>query len=330
MAEILGQLDSGNRYSLSDKGRFGRWVADRVGGLESLAEFLTDPVGQVLLDEFRRPPMGATRFKGGQKAFVTLSQMGEAIKAARREGRLRRRVRGSKSEDDMARMWLDEWTGQGIVEAGIQVRCRECLATEFLRLNQFTQTFSCPRCGITERTPAVPNFGYALAQVAHLFISSHSDITALALAALERRAPGGFTYDFEHRLVDREGKGRELDLFAVLSGRLFIGEAKKDSGFEEKEFALLKTTALRLRAAGVVLATDRQCDGGCGDGCFPRTPESVAISHSRDLALPDGAGSPRARMERLRSDLATKGCSVIVLCRRLLFGPYKENDFWLT
>jgi hypothetical protein len=246
----------------------------------------------------------------------------EKVGEARATGLLPRRRRGHPTDASLADAWIEHSTSLGLLEAGIALKCRECLANDFLRLGRFGDSTLCPRCGFTDKTSPIPAFGYALAQVAHLFLGFYGDITALALAAMQRRARVSFLADFEHRI---EGaaypRGRELDLFAVVDGQFVVGEAKHESSFVERDFQLLRGTALRLRASTVVLASDRNCDGGCDDACT-----NANRSATMDTSLPAGTNGPRERMLGLRADLEPRGCQVVVLCRRSLYGPVAEDD----
>jgi hypothetical protein len=323
MATVLDALNRGKEASLSDKGRYEKWMADESGGIAELGRFLTDPVTRVLLDAFRAPQRGARHPNGGRQAFLTLAEMAAALDEARGDGRLARRVRGSPPSSTVAAEWVSAAMDRRMVEGGIDVKCHECLADEILRFGSFSRTFICPRCGLEQRSPAVPDFGYQLSRVAHLFFEHNGDVPALTLSALARRAKTSYWCDFEHRLVPARsspGASSELDICVVIDGSLVIGEAKKDAAFLGPDISRLRKAALAMRAGYVVLSSGRECDGGCTDRCIPR---DQALTFSSDTSLASGVNGPRERMEALRAELSPKGCFVTALCRRQLYGPFQ-------
>ncbi len=306
LTDALNKLDVTSDFSLSDKGRYARWMASHLG-IQGLHELLVDQRSQALLAVFQ------------SKRLMTLPDMRATFSDLRHRGELPRRIVGGPSDRD----WLDAWIGRQVeakvLMQGISAKCRECLAESFMPFGTFTDVFRCIRCGAEASTPAIPRVGYQLGEVPFQFFGNNGAVPALALVALGRRAVNGFSFDFDH-LLKRSQSVREIDLIAVLDGELAIGEAKVNGRFDDRDMSLLRETARRLDARFVVLAADLECEGGCGADC-------VEAHASRDTCLPRGHGNPgqRERVERLRAALEPR--QVIVLCRGALRGPYVVGQF---
>ena len=271
---------------------------------------------RVVLDAFRSHHVTGRRPTGAYRRFMTFDEMRDQIRAQRRAGHIPPRSQGL-SDEEWLKTWLQQQVALGVLRLGLWARCYECRAGSFLSLSSFADTFVCPRCGASAETPAVPRFGYQLAEVADLFFANDCDITALAVAALARRSQGGYSFDLDHTVAGPRRLRNELDFFAVIDGGLYVGESKKNGAFDANDISVLRRVALATRARAVVLATGTECDGGCGPHCVR---DFRVRDASSDTSLPIGA---RARATDLRTALAP-ACDVIVLCRGDLHGPFRD------
>lgn len=324
LAEALNPLGTPVRFALSDKGLYSRWVATRLRGLSGLHSLLTDPRSAVLVSEFRIRHDGK-RIEGSYRRSLTADEMRAAFTEARQKKLLANRITGGATDEEWLALWLSSLVADGVLQLGIRVRCDECRQGSFITVGNFGQTFRCPRCDYVTSTPAMPNVGYRLAEAAHLFLEQHSDLDALALAALHRRAEIGYSYDFEHDVMWTADSQNEFDFAAVIDGRLVIGESKTGGRLDESSAKVLKRIAKTLQADAVVIAGDRSCEGGCGPSCGGQRD----IWETSDTALPSGGGGspgPREHMVALRADLAPSKVKVIVLCRGDLFGPFVSSS----
>jgi hypothetical protein len=252
---------------------------------------------------------------------MTIVEMREVFRDRRRDGGLPAR---SVPKDDI---WLENWLEwlvySRVLQLGIRVKCAECLWGALIQLGHFGETFTCPRCATIDVTPAAPTFAYQLAEAGHQFLRNRSDVTALAVAALQGRSRASFSSDFDHEVSLADGSTREADIFAVIDGDLAIGESKARGNFDADDFQLMRKLAAATRPRFVVLATDTECEGGCGTRCRSRLK-----SNSSDTALRAGGAKspgPRERLARLRADLRGDRVLTVVLCRGALTAPFPST-----
>jgi hypothetical protein len=326
VTEMLNAMGRGARFSLSDKGRFGQWSVNHVGGLEAVHTTLTDPRSRALISEFQKHHLGGP-ITGAYRRSMTLDEMRRAFTSSRRRGDLPRRIPGGWTDESWLRAWVSRLVDAGFLQLGIRIKCAECLAGSLVRVGEFGQSDFCPRCGLATRTPAMPEMAYQLNEAAHEFLSKRGDVTALALAAIRRRSIKSFAWGFDHlvRWSASQDDVNEFDFAAVADGRLLIGESKSAARFTETDFRRLKRLAKLLRPAVVVFASDRECEGGCTPVCSRPSRPYWATS---DSSLPSGdrnAPGPRDRMISLRQELLPLGIRVAALCRADLFAPYRQS-----
>jgi hypothetical protein len=320
MTEVLNRVAPQLHFAPSDKGHYARWLLNRLEGLGEIHELLTDARGRALTQEFLQHHLGKP-MRATYRRSMTVVEMRDVFRRLRSVRSLPKR---SVPKDEL---WLESWLEwlvySRVLQLGIRVKCAECLWGALIQLGNFGETFTCPRCATVDITPAAPTLAYQLAEAAHQFLSHRSDVTALALATLQGRSRATFSCDFDHEIQLGPSDLREADIFAVVDGELAIGESKANGRFDSADFQLLRQLAAQTLPRFVVLATDRECDGGCGTRCRSRIKTA-----SSDAALPSGtAKNPgsRDRMLRLRSDLRGDGISVLVLCRGALTAPLQRT-----
>lgn len=315
LSAVFSAIDPAATYRLSDKGTYARWMLEHVGSLETLQGLLVDLRSRVLLEQFRKHHAGR-KLTASYRRFMTWNDMRSAWRTLRAAGRLPKRIKGQLPDELWLREWLSEQVSAGVLRQGMLSICSECRQDALMPFGSFSAVFTCPRCGSAQATPGVPSTGYWLAEVAHLFLTANGDVTVRAVAGLVRRSSQTVNYDFDHNVV-RPGESRELDLLAVVDGTPAIGEAKTDGAFDDEDMSFLERTAKRTRAGAIVLAVDRDCEGGCTDTCV--SDAATGLKGTRDTALPpDG---PRTRLDDLRSRLGARGPRVIVMCKRELSEP---------
>jgi hypothetical protein len=315
--EILGAVAPGIQFSVSDKGRFGRWVARHASGIEALHNLLVDARSRYVISSLRLPDTE----RGSARQFVTLA----ALESSLREGRASGLFGPKKRQRDKDRLWLSAWidtqVARGLLRIGVRVHCDECLAESFLGLDSFGTMYTCPRCGRNTPVPARPSLGYQLAEVTHHFLDNDCDVSALAIGAMSRRGLRGFTYDFDHHAKwPKEGSPREFDFCGVIDGQVFIGESKRNAKFERSTLDFLLRAAKTLGASLIVLASDTSCEGGCTAECVR---DRSSPSDAGDWCLPTGNGGDgvRERVAKARTSASSFGCDVVVLCRGDLSAP---------
>lgn len=317
LTETFSRLGS-VQFSVSDKGHFARWLSKRLDGVGGIHALLTDVRGRAISREFLTHHLGGTS-TGAYRRSLTITEMREVFRQQRQAGVLPRRL--PVPDDPWLQNWLEWLVRSDVLKLGVRVKCAECLWGSLVTLGMFGETFNCPRCGTADLVPATPTLAYQLAEAAHQFLVNRSDVTALALGALQQRSRASFSGDFDHEVRMSDGSVREIDLVAVTDGNIVIGESKSNGKFDAGDFALMRRLAADIQPRLIAFATDRECDGGCGPACS--RPRSLPASS--DSALPSGAPGgigPRERLAALRRDVWRHRTHVIAMCRGELIRPW--------
>ena len=143
------------------------------------------------------------------------------------------------------RSLLDGYLTRGILSRGLVLKCSHCLNTTWYRLDDLSQSFACSRCqqraAITEASwsadhgqgdPAPePTFYYAMAEVVYQALRHDADVPIRAIGAL-RSKPSESVQQATESIVSKAGQPFELDLLALVDGRIVLGEAKKGNCLE--------------------------------------------------------------------------------------------------
>ena len=315
--EVLTGTAPGVRFSVSDKGRYGRWVARHAAGIAGLHDLLIDARSRHLIAALRLPDSE----RGTARQFVRITELESSL----REGRAAGLFGPRKRQRERDRVWLDTWidtqVSRGLLRTGVQVHCDECLAESFLGLDSFGITYTCPRCGRTAPVPARPKLGYQLAEVAHHFLDSDCDVSALAIGAMARRGLRGFSYDFDHHAKwPKDASPREFDFCGVIDGQVFVGESKRNGKFDRSTLDFLLRLAKAVGARLIVLASDTECEGGCATSCI-RDLSSPPDAGDACLSKGHGGDGVRERVTKYRAAAHAFGSEIVVLCRGDLNAP---------
>jgi hypothetical protein len=141
-----------------------------------------------------------------------------------------------------SRALLDRYVRREIASRGLILQCSLCGATAFYHLEEVGPGFKCWRCRraneltrIAWKGPAEePAFFYALDEVAYLGISNDIHVPILALAEVAKGSRS-FLHMPEVEVHQPGRKNIEIDIWAIVDGRIVVGEAKKDDKLERNE-----------------------------------------------------------------------------------------------
>jgi len=251
--EVFTTLLAGAGVTLeeSDKGRYTRRMIELWGDFTTLAADLTaGPAASLLsgwIDADKKPGRVYQ-----ERKYLTLADVSAMTGGS--EGKARR--------------VLDRYLQRSIAARGLLLTCEQCLGTAFHRLEDIGAHFRCQRC--RQHNPIVrsawkgqelePQWYYGLDEVAYQGLDSNIHVPVLALATLAQSA-----HSFQHMpeaVVRREGyPDLEVDLWAIVDGRIVIGEAKISDRLEStKRKEAQRCAALRgliedLSADEFVMAT---------------------------------------------------------------------------
>jgi hypothetical protein len=246
----------GLRCEDSAAGRYTQATIDLWGGLQPLADDLRRPSTRDLLRAyFSKEP--------SDDSGILLTSRGRRFLSFDQASR----VSGTKGAD--TRILLDAYVARRVLRRGLILQCRRCGYADWYPLEALGQTFSCGRCQHVSlivqaawKRPddGEPNWYYDLDEVVYQALSHDVSAPVLALSKLAEGAqsilvrPEADVYDGQDLLA-------EVDLWAIIDGRIVVGEAKTVDRLdltrarERRVAARLASVAQTATADQVVLAT---------------------------------------------------------------------------
>jgi hypothetical protein len=262
--------EAGYDVTLSDKGhyldqtlqRFGRLQGDELKpptldvqgaglptGLRRFAAFLRRPEAVLLRlmgrkkKENEQHPLdrvGKDCAYVSQRWRVTLAGAAKAIGS------------DGSEEGPLAQM-LDSLVAAHILGRGLVLRCSECRNTDWYPIERAAGSFTCTRCSATRRfgrqhffpeEAREPTWYYSLSEVVYQALSNNSDVTAMAMDWLNRKAEKSFIFTAELELIRRgqeiSSVNADIDVNCVVDGEIIVGEAKSGWRLPEQDLKLLR------------------------------------------------------------------------------------------
>lgn len=243
--------ESGVTLEESSAGRFTRRMIELWGSLQSLAADLKSGSVRNLLDCWVSGDSGDDVWKIQGRNYLGIEA------ASRLSGR----------NVDEARELLDRYLSRTIAFRGLVLKCQRCAQTSFYQLDDLGPGFRCVRCRQENELARgawkgsdEPSWFYALDEVAYQGLVANVHVPILALSELSRSARS-FLY-MPEAVVHRSGQDDlELDLWAIVDGKIVVGEAKKSdklvksSKLEVKRCRQLRSLVKDLTADEFVMAT---------------------------------------------------------------------------
>ena len=251
---------AGYRLEESAAGRYRRLTTDLWGGFDALHKDWADARTRALLKSWLSKERSGTDpgISTGSRRYLSLD---DSLTAS-----------GIAIED--LRGMFDRYLKRGILRRGLVLTCAHCLNTDWYPLDDIAQSFMCSRCrtvaAITKASwradhrhadPAPePTFYYGLAEVAYQALDHDADVPIRALGDL-RPNPEALVQDATDSEALRGDQRFELDLLALVDGRVIIGEAKKGDRLantareEVRQIRNLAEIAESITADEVVFAT---------------------------------------------------------------------------
>ena len=245
----------GKAVERSDAGRRAANAAELWGSFDAIVADLSGPARR-LLDAFMPPQ----RKKDGDYGS------GYAIRG---QGYLH--FNHAKDALDLSqgdtRKILDRLVALDVLRRGLLLACERCHWQAFYPIDQVGKMFTCTACdhatilasGTWYKKDPEPAWNYSLDQVVRSLLSQHGDIPMLAADHL-RRGVRDFLWAPELS-IHGEGKPIEIDICAIIDGRIIVGEAKCNGRLDSKDRSAheaasrLITVAQILTADEIVLAT---------------------------------------------------------------------------
>jgi hypothetical protein len=285
--EVFSQLAGRSDAILhdSDKGRYTRRMFELWGGVAPLAEDLrSDGAVRKILKEWISANQAHGRIHHERK-YLRHSDLVRIVDYGKA---------GAMRAKHEVRALLDRFLSRSIAFRGLVLRCGLCADSSFYRLEDLDPGYRCQRCRrrstITNGTwptgetgPFEPEWYYALDEVAYLGLRNDIHVPVLALAQLAK--PSTSFLHMPEVVVAREGEtDLEVDLWAIVDGRIVIGEAKKGDVLADTENEELSRCAALLRLARDVSADEFVMASGASRWS-ERTVNNVENTLGRDMTV---------------------------------------------
>ena len=248
----------------SDKGRYTRRMVELWGGLPALADDLRDGPARSLLTSWVNYKKDSGIWHIQDRNYLRLDDVS--------------RTTGLDAGE--ARQLLDRYQHLCIATRGLVLRCRLCAGTSFYRLEDLGPGFRCGRCRQANEIARAawkgkdePDWFYALDEVAYQGLASNIHVPILALAELSKSA-SSFLHMPEAIVHRPDDNDIEVDIWAIVDGRIVLGEAKLSDRLEP-------TAKLEQRRCGALrtlvddLAVDEFVMATAGSAWSARTTNSV-------------------------------------------------------
>jgi hypothetical protein len=223
--QIFSELAAANGATTrrSDAGRRAANAVELWGDLDAMLADLSGSVRK-LLNAFLPP-------KGKRNGFYGRGY------AVRDDGHLTfaHAVTALELEQDEAREILDRLLLANVLRRGLILNCERCNWEAFYRIDQLGPlAFICTACGHVSnlthgrwyKHDPEPTWNYALDQVVRDLLRQHGDIALLAVARL--RQPQSSLLWSPELIIEDTAKSAELDICAIIDGRVIVGEAKSN------------------------------------------------------------------------------------------------------
>jgi hypothetical protein len=236
----------------SAAGRFTARTTELWGGLPALTHDLRRPIVRNILDAFQsKTPSGAE--PGNyilERRYLSLYDL--------------QRATGDHAE---LVAFVDSCLHLGVLRRGLSLACDHCSNFGWYDADDVGQTVRCARCrtehvidsAVVRGGGSEPTWYYGLAEVVYQARRHSFNVPLLALDEVATKAQSviGMT---DHKVVFADDEV-EIDLWAVIDGRIVIGEAKTGRELESsaadrrKKAERLRRAADDLTADTLVLAT---------------------------------------------------------------------------
>lgn len=288
--EIFGALlgTAGMRAEVSQAGIYTSGAMDIFGGFTELVRAYGHPTSRAVLESFRTPARRRTSADEDKMPGVYL------IPLQRRFLSLSDLQQASGAELTKMRELVDSYIARGILYRGIVLGCPRCRFVGWYRAGEFSQTFTCTRCRsswpleskIWRDPPDEPTWRYELNEIVYQAVIANALAPVLTLQSLRADARLGFQFTPELNVYEMGAAQvlAELDICAVVEGKICIGEAK---------------TVDRLAERGEQQVVDRLvrvAEAVTADELVIATTESALRPGTRDLV----EKALRGRRTRLR------------------------------
>ncbi len=240
----------GETIQRSDAGRRAANATELWGSFDAIIADLTGPARR-LLDAFVPPPRKKDGDYGGGYAIRGLGYL--HFKHAECALGL--------SQGD-TRDVLDRLAGLDVLRRGLLLSCERCRWQAFYPVGQVGKAFTCAACshasnlasGTWYKGDPEPAWNYSLDQVVRTLLEQHGDIPMLAADRL-RHGARDFLWAPELS-IQVEPSSIEIDICAIVNGRVIVGEAKCNGRLDSKGRSARQAADRLIQAAQILTADE--------------------------------------------------------------------------
>jgi hypothetical protein len=250
-------LGCGLRFAPSEKGAYAEDSISKFGSLEAAANFLREQMNRNLLDKF----LSTERATPGVFDEGVYTQGRRYLDLVALE-----KIVASRST---AASLIDDLLEKHILHRGLVFQCQSCRNADWYSIGKVSDFFECTRCGRSQayrrehwKQPDEPSWYYKLDEMVYQGYKNGMTVPILTNDYL-RRNSSSFQFTAEEEVFEGEASEplMEIDVCAVVDGRLLIGEAKTSSSVEvsakdrRKTIEKYRDLAQKLRVHCVVFST---------------------------------------------------------------------------
>jgi hypothetical protein len=302
---------AGYRIDLSDQGKYMHRTLSLFGGLRRLSALLRDDRVIAILDEFLKHHRTGQQLAGEYRRVLTLDDMRNVIINLLDQKSRKKKDETSQFVDHLLRQLMEI----GAVHSGYILDCTHCNLEEWYPIDSVGETFRCRRCLATQIRPPSPAIFFRLNEALYQAYLNNFTVPSLVLDTLNNSSRGSYIFAPQIKLNAADILSPEIDIVAICDGILTLGEARSTNNIEKKKIDILESTAFRIKAQHIVIATSSRhtCQGTDCNTCSRK-------ANYADNAFAHGSDSdkkfwgPRERIKDLRGRLFKQGIHVITIC----------------
>lgn len=240
----------------SDKGIYFSQVMAKFGGFDSLVSYIKNPDYFSIFEKFTSSMKNDI---DDDSLFMRDGQLNDKRKYLNFE-----KIKIILKDDDKTNEFIEKMLEIGILKRGFALKCHNCKNSAWYSLDEVGQNFICKRCENINLITKQSFIGkdkfeleihYKLDEIFYQFWLNNGYITALTLNKLKDKSESFLFIPETEIKPTNSDKAIEVDIFAIVDGGVYLGEAKKDNTLSPKLVARLVSFKKSIPIKGLVFAS---------------------------------------------------------------------------
>lgn len=291
-----------------------------AGGVEELASYYKNDIAKSMFDLFLEPHSKVARDLVGQRResyrrSYTLAGMKPRIYDSlfRYSNQRRSRSRVYGQVDSWFRYWLEK----AILGSGFQLSCPKCDFEGWYPITAVGESYRCWRCQSEVMRPPSAEIHYKLHESIYQAHKDHMIVPILTLDQLRRYAEYSFVYTVPVLLEKGNPRSPEIDVLAMIDGRVVIGECKLPNRMSKEVYGKYVHLADKLSANTILFATisrKNTCESHDCKLCHAASDEYADEIFSHGVSDNPNQWGDREKIRDFRIKQSHKGITVECLC----------------